>query len=380
MSFNPDDINGYSYNGISLKINNKEMNPTNIISFDILFSIDKVYYEGRLVYDDRNQYLETIPIQSDSIVEFSITDLYNEIYTYKFNIIKIDSVAGEQLNKGLILTLMDTAGFELMATYPEKGFTKTTISDIVKDPEILGDLMKEHNVSINTGNIDIKFDSFIFPLSKPLINGLNYLKRKSNAYVFRTRNSLEVNTLKEMISAEPKIQELFMNNTNNFKYRYKVWEYNIKKADSSKGKLAMTDYKVYSYNIMDKTNKPFDLTYEDSIKYLNEDAKNIQTYTSKGNKIYYKPYQNYQAELSNLYETSARELMNLKIIVLGESKLNVGDNIKIRLTGDVNNMEYNVEASGKWLIKKIKDNYTFKHFYQEIELIKISADEEYKGN
>jgi hypothetical protein len=364
-----------AYKTLDVYIDGYKLQNSKIQSLDMMLSIDSPYIEGRLLLTDEKDLINTIPIISESKVSIDIQEQDGAIYKYNLSILSIDVLDAQKGEAQILITMMDTLGYEMLSHYPVKGFSNSGVDQILKDDKVLGSLCKEMSIEINSSEVKTKFESYIFPGNKPIINSLGYLKRASNVYIFRSRKSLEITNLKDMFLEEPKQPLTYKTNTENIDYLYRVHDIQITPGDAWKGKYTLADFKVFSYNILNKTNKPFDLTYKDSVSYLQEDTTNLPEYSTSNSKYFYKSFQNYQAEMSHFYDTNSRQMLEVSIIVTGSQKVEPGDTINLESMGNIFGDTYNKTTTGKWLVKRVKDTLTFESYVQELTLIKSTLDE-----
>lgn len=375
------ELSGNNLKSLKVTINDVELENVRIKSLDLYWDIDNHWVEGSLVYADNMNIVNTIPVTTDSIVKVFVQESDgSELHTYKFNIIDLIQTGAEDNQSGFILSMIDSPGYEMMSFYPILGLSNAKISDLLNNENTLLGISKKHGINkLEISDITTEYESYIFSTSKPLMNSLNNLKRTSNAYVYRKRNSYKICPLKELFEAdavdfEGKGKQIYKSNTDNFNYKFRIFDNQILPGSAMKGKYALADYKIHTFDIMNKTNKPFDLTYDDMLKYSQKDPKNIQTYSTTNYKTYYKPFQNYQAEMTYFYEFNARNLMEMNIVCPGSIKLNPGDSIQVETKGN-NEDPYNKSTSGKWLVKSIKETITQTTFVHELNLIRSTPIE-----
>ena len=354
-----------------VKIEGKWISPIAITSLQIKNSIDDFTISGILNFYDRVNLVEIIKYGSK--IEVSLTDFSKNQYNHSFIIVGANYSRNENGDIVAQIYFEDKLALQLKKMYPIKGFdSPKTLIDIVTDVDTAKSVFKSKEQDFCS--LSTKFKTFVVPRHKSFFWTVNYLKKKSNCYVFQTQKKIKIKQLKDLTSQSKKIKYKYR--TNNQLSKENAFDFKIDYNNEIKNIIYTPDLDISFFNPEKKQLQKFNESFKSSTsKFPFDDiAPNFNT----KKKEVQVPDLFSKNEFDFLYNKKISENFKLELLTLGNFKIEAGDIIEFDIPSLLDKKSPEANLSGKYLIKEIIYNINESNFIQKIIGIKAKNKKPFK--
>lgn len=353
----------------SVQIDNIRLTQSQIVSFKMQYSIDRLRTNAILTFRDETALVQDIPIRGGNTVKALMTDFDGNKSEEEFIVISVSYSRDKNGSLVTVLELLDVLSINALKLYPQKSFLLANMTSIIDNDKTLKPFLNKKIKDFS--NQEYKHNNFVIPLNKSFNAVIEYLVKNNNYLFFQTRTHYKIKSYKELFKQSPSESKYYFR-TDNQHYRRNILEYNVTMGDTIDTIILQPDIRSHSYNIMNKgynfiemdKNKIIDTYYSE---YNKPDYSNN---ANTGRKFQYRSHDTINNFVNYIYSNNSSDNIIVEMLVPGQFSTNVGDIVELDLisTKDETSPEPNI--NGKFLVKEIIDIIQVPEYLQKIILIR----------
>lgn len=155
-----------------------------ILDLQIHWTLDNVLVNGSIIINDVLAMLDQDYFNGNATITLEYKDVFKSNYKETFYVYNIDQVREKGTDSHIKLYFNDETSRNLMKLYRSRGYTTTSINDILNEYFSLASTKKQ-NFSIPT-----ILQNFAIPSNKSFLDTINYFKTKFNNAIFSRRTEI----------------------------------------------------------------------------------------------------------------------------------------------------------------------------------------------
>ena len=355
----------------NLRLNNKFNVPVNsLIDMTIDYDIENPYVSGSFVIETEFDLGEALQFDGEMSCDLQAKDCLDNKINEKFVVFDFSCVRDSSKNFKSYGKFLDIVSWELSKKYISKGFVNCDMKTVLTDIDIAADIFKKTSKKTDFDETK-QVENFVVSCNKNLLSIQKRMKEYFNCVYFHTHDKIKLKKWENLFKGE-----LLKVGDKEITYKsppeasvplFDIIEYkslSVKGIDTTKYGVKV---KSYSYDPLNRTNKPF----EYDLIQANKDLNNLEKIQDNTNGIKTIYTTNINPEEQTKYIFQRNLMFNSQFMLLASGFFCVNPGLTVNLS--VKGMENDVEnISGKYLITRVTDSIAQGYMTQKVVLSRPS--------
>lgn len=358
-------------------LGDKELMPSQIVDLSLERSMDTLSSQGSVTFNDHNFLYSKLPITKETSLKLYLTDHFGtNINIGDYKILNVVETRSEQMGGNVVtITFVDKFYYHGIQAHISKGYISKPLKDILT--ALIGE------VDIGLMKLDLTGeDTFIYPdLATPrdrnILQVITKLAEDRGLYLFRTKTTLKLKSIKELLSAplDPRA-----------KFRETFQERDLQRIISKESKstslidslIEIPEAKSFLYDIQTKSVVPKDIKKKEIHQdYKIESKLTVVENPKPDQERYIYNIREDENKIKSKYGNVLMDNVGLTVLVNGNFNIDVGSMVEVIIYDadpEKKKEEYK-PLTGKYLVHGCLDKISTGYYVQKLQLIRADEKE-----
>jgi hypothetical protein len=354
-----------------LSINTILVPSENIMSFVIFSSIDQPALQFEMIFNDRLDFKNQLPLKGGESIKLLMVDQYQQQIDLQFTLTSFTTLTNKETTSYMTIKAVSSLGLKLATTRVYTSWDDTITSDIVKS---MSDAIE---VTTSEGAYPIVAAGMTQTQLITKLSKLAYSEKYKAMYVFyEDLNSIKFKPLNELLAV--KEVNTFKINNQNVNYRYNILEYEETKNVNVLAQAHDNYYDNTYVHYNPDTKKIY--TNQRTIKDVNEETTSLglgQVFSdsvASDQSTRLKPF--IIESDGEFYPTSVNSIgfalytKKMTYVLNGDFNVQVGTLMNVNIPNKYEKTEFATENAGLWLVEKAAYHFNQSEFKMKVLVTK----------
>ena len=311
-------------------------------------------------FKDETDIMDELPLKEGDVIDMTVADYANNEVTMKFKVIDVSTIQKamdiSQKNTVQVRAVSENS-YKMLHNKIYKGFSdkpiKGILDEIFKGFEGITVDSPDNKIASIVASGQTIF-SFVKRLAKLSAKGDNH------GYLFyEDLEGIRFEPLEEIINARNKDLNVYVFGEVNERYRYNIldWEFVQREDVVNTSIRQINNTKVVGFDVEKKAIVENDIKYSDeSIKKMGSGSTQRKEKTeTKDMQVIYAPHHDEQTFKQQFKSDIlfASFIKKIHVLCNGDFNVNVGDIIYLNHPKKLDNMDFNTQLTGKWIVEEV---------------------------
>jgi hypothetical protein len=359
------------------------LNVPDIHDCQVNWDINDTYVDGYIIFEDKAGIFANIPPHNTMIFKIEGVDAFNVIGKNIFIVTKIEHHKNDTFTTVFKLEFVDVVYYYMLNSYIGRGYTSTTVSNIIKDyltdPKLIGNIKRQFPI-INIEDTDVIYENIVVPVHKPFLSFVHNREIFDSFLFYSTRLGTALVKSNNIPNRYVKLVEgdkgaIFkMHNPDvplDVNNPFLIHKIQILSLDLLSTCVNLPDTIVSNFNYITKKIENKIVVHSNIATDMDSSSYLISYARTNGVKSVEMPNNAGYGAFSRIYSTNALENILIEIEVTGSFAYNLLFKVGIDIPSNIQiekNISTNFILSGEYVILKIVDKFKSGHFTQILTL------------